>query len=302
MVYTSFEQVKKKVGASDVVKRMAIAAADMHSLEAALEARDMGIVLPLPIGEKKEIQAALENIGGMIPDADIIHEPDATKACELAVSLVREGKADFIMKGKAETGVLLKAVVNKETGLGNGGIMSHFTIFEAPGYHKLLTVVDGGMVTYPTLEQKKFIIENTVNTLLALGYERPKVGVLACVEKVNPKMPETVEAIELAEMAVRNEIKNCIVNGPISYDCATSREIAALKGYDGEVAGDADILVAPNIHAGNIMGKMLICTCGAKMAGIIVGAKCPIVLTSRASSAEEKLNSILLSTAITGGS
>ena len=150
------------------------------------------------------------------------------------------------------------------------------------------------MVTYPTLEQKKCIIENTVGALLAMGYECPKVGVLACVEKVNPKMPETLEARELQEMNAAGEIKNCIVEGPISYDCAMSREIAEFKGYESRISGDVDILVAPNIHAGNIMGKMLAVTCGAKMAGFIVGAKCPVVMTSRGSSAEEKYLSIVI--------
>ena len=202
------------------------------------------------------------------------------------------------MKGKIDTSILLKAVVNKETGLTKSGLMSHFTIYEVPGYHKLLTVVDGGMVTYPTLEQKKYIIENTVGALHALGYNQPKVGVLACIEKINPKMPETIEADQLMKMSISGELSGCIINGPISYDCAISKEIATLKGYEGEISGEVDVLVAPNIHAGNIMGKMLICTCGAKLAGIIVGAKCPIVLTSRGSSAEEKLFSIMLSAAV----
>ena len=153
------------------------------------------------------------------------------------------------------------------------------------------------MVTYPTLEQKKDIINNTVETLISMGYDCPKVGVLACVEKVNPKMPETVEARELKEMNERGEIKNCIVEGPISYDCAISKEIAEFKGFESPVSGDVDVLVAPNIHAGNIMGKMLACTCKARMAGFIVGAKCPIVLTSRGSSAEEKYLSIVVSAA-----
>ena len=179
--------------------------------------------------------------------------------------------------------------------------MSHFTIFEIPGYHKLLAPVDGGMVTYPTLEQKKQIIENTVEMFHALGYDRPKVGVLACVEKINPKMPETVEADALKQMNLRGEIGGCIVEGPISYDCAVSKEIADYKGFESPCAGDCDILLAPNIHAGNIMGKMLTVTCGAKMAGFIVGAACPIAMTSRGSSAEEKFDSIVLAAVCAAG-
>ena len=148
-----------------------------------------------------------------------------------------------------------------------------------------------------TLEQKKAIIENTVEVLRTYGYENPKVGVLACVEKVNPKMPETIEAAELSKMNESGEILGCVVAGPISYDCAMDAEVAKIKRYEGPVAGNADILVAPNIHAGNIMGKMLTVTCKARMAGFIVGAKCPIVLTSRGSSTEEKYLSIVISAA-----
>ena len=207
-------------------------------------------------------------MGETVPAADIYDVPDLTEAAAKAAALVREGKADLLMKGKLDTAVLLKAVVNKEHGLGKGGVMSHFSIFEVPGYHKLLCPVDGGMMTYPTLEQKKAIIENTVGVLHAMGYECHKVGVLACMEKVNPKMPETVEADALKQMNQRGEITGCIVEGPVSYDCA-----------------------------GNIMGKLLTVTCGARLAGMVVGAKCLIVMTSRGSSAEEKYLSIVLAAA-----
>lgn len=299
MIYTNFEELISSVKALPEMKRMALAVADdAHSLEAALNARREGIAQPILVGNKPEILRILAELGESVPDRDIYDAEDGKTACEKAVALVREGKADFLMKGNIDTSVLLKAVVNKETGLGTGRLMSHFTMFEIPSYHKLLTPVDGGMVTYPTLEQKKEIIENTVETLLAMGYDCPKVGVLACVEKLNPKMPETVEADALMQMNRNGEIQNCIVEGPISYDCAVSKEIADYKGLDSRIAGDVDVLVAPNIHAGNIMGKMLTVTCGAKMAGFIVGARCPIVMVSRGSSAEEKYLSIAVATAV----
>ena len=298
MVYTKFTEIIDKVKGDPQVKRIALtAAADEHSLEAVFEATKEGIVTPVLVGDKAEILNILAKIGFEVPDQDIYDVPDDKESCEFAVKLVREGKADFLMKGKVDSGVYLKAVVDKEKGLGKGGVMSHFTMHQAPGYHKILVPVDGGMVTYPTLEQKKAIIENTVNTLIDLGYDCPKVGVLACVEKVNPKMPETIEANELKEMYLRGEIKNCIVEGPISYDCAVDKEIADFKGYESPVAGDVDVFLAPNIHAANIMGKMLVCTCGAIMAGFIVGAKCPLVMTSRGSSSEEKYLSIVLAAA-----
>jgi phosphate butyryltransferase len=299
MGYSKFSQIAEKVKNAGEVKRMAIAAAnDCHTLEAAMEARKAGLVRPVLVGAKSEISAILNKMGESFSDDDIYDEADGAKACELAVKLIRENKADFLMKGNIDTGILLKAVVNKETGLAKGSLMSLFTIFEMPTYHKLLTIVDGGMVPYPTLEQKKFIIENTVDFLLALGYEKPKLAVLACIEKLNPKMPETVEADELAQMNKRGEIVNCIIEGPVSYDCAISKEIADMKGYVSEISGDVDIMLTPNIHAGNILAKALICNCGAKLAGIVVGATCPIVLTSRGSSAEEKLLSIMLSAAV----
>ncbi len=300
MEYKNFDELVEKVKGYPSMKKMAVAqAGDEHTLEAVLNARKEGIAQPILVGNKKVILEILEKLGEKVQDSDIYEASDDVEAAEFAVKLVKEGKADFLMKGFLDTGVILKAVVNKENGLGKGGVMSHFTMFDVPNYHKILVAVDGGMVTYPTLEQKKAIIDNTVDTLVAMGYDCPKVGVLACVEKVNPKMPETIEARELQEMNERGEIKNSIVEGPISYDCAVDGEIAKFKGYESKVAGDVDILVAPNIHAGNIMGKMFAVTCKAKMAGFIVGATCPIVLTSRGSSAEEKFLSIVVSAAAT---
>lgn len=297
MVFTTFDELIAAAKSKPTTSRMAVAAAgDSHTIEAVLKAREEGIAEPVLVGDKAAIMEALAEFNATVPEEDIYDVPDLAESARVAVSLVVEGKADFLMKGKLDTGILLKAVVNKECGLGQGRTMSHFTMFQVPGYHKLLVPVDGGMVTYPTLEQKKDIIMNTVDTLCAMGYDEPKVGVLACVEKLNPKMPETVEADALKQMNRNGEITGCIVEGPISYDCAMSKEVAEFKGFNSPCAGDCDVLVAPNIHAGNIMGKMLTITCGAKMAGFIVGAKCPIVMTSRGSSPEEKYLSIVIAT------
>ena len=302
MALVSFDEILRSAGELPERAVMAVAAAaDPHSLEAALEARRAGIAEPLLVGDRSAILSLLEGLGESVPDEDIIDASGSAEAAARAVALVREGRASFLLKGGLDTSVLLRAVVDKERGLSRGRLMSHFTIFEIPGYHKLLAPVDGGMVTYPTLEQKKQIIENTVEMFHALGYECPKVGVLACVEKLNPKMPETVEADALKQMNLRGEIPGCVVEGPISYDCAVSKEIADYKGFESPCAGDCDILLAPNIHAGNIMGKMLTVTCGAKMAGFIVGAACPIAMTSRGSSAEEKFDSIVLAAVCAAG-
>lgn len=302
MAIVSFDEILRSAGKLPSRAVMAVAAAgDLHTLEAALAARRAGISEPVPVGSRDEIRRCLDTLGEDLPEDSIVDAADPAEAAAKAVALVRDGRASFLLKGGLDTSVLLKAVVDREKGLSRGRLMSHFTIFEIPGYHKLLAPVDGGMVTYPTLEQKKQIIENTVEMFHALGYECPKVGVLACVEKINPKMPETVEADALKQMNVRGEIKGCLVEGPISYDCAVSKEIADYKGFESPCAGDCDIMLAPNIHAGNIMGKMLTVTCGAKMAGFIVGAACPIAMTSRGSSAEEKFDSIVLAAVCAAG-
>ncbi len=295
MTITNFEQLIDTLKSSKEKKRMAVAAAaDNHTLEAVLDAYNKGIITPILVGDENIIKSEIKALGGNPEEFEVYDEQDLLKCCDKAVTIVREGKADFLMKGLVDTKHILKAVANKETGLSTGSIMSHISMFEIPTYHKLVVVTDGGMLPYPDLMQKKCIIENAVATFKKIGYKKPKVGVLCCVEKVNPKMPETIEASELKEMNLKGEIADCVVEGPISYDCAMDKEAADFKGYKSEVAGDADILVAPNIHAGNIMGKMLSNTMRARMAGFIAGAKCPIVLTSRAATAEEKFLSICI--------
>jgi phosphate butyryltransferase len=298
MVIKSFKELIEKVQKSGSKKRVAVVAAqDEHTLEAVFKARENNIVEPILIGNKHKIMEVLNHLNENLDDSAIIDVEDDKLAAEKAVELIHENKADFIMKGKIQTADLLKAVVNKEKGLRTGSVMSHFVINEIPDHHKLIVTTDGGMMMYPNVGEKKQIIENAVNTLIAMGYEKPKVAVLAAVEKINPKMPESVDAGQLKEMNQNGEIKNCIVEGPISYDLAMSKESAEVKGYSSPVTGDADILIVPNITAGNMLGKALVYSAGAKMAGFIVGAKVPIVLTSRGSTAEEKYLSLVLSAA-----
>lgn len=298
MVYNNFEQLISKVKNFPTMKKVAVVAAgDEHTIEAVLKAREEGIVEPILVGDKKKIEEILKKLKAEVSTENIYDAPGVKAAAKLAVDLVNAKKADFLMKGNIETSDLLKAVVNKESGLGTGRLMSHFVIQQLPTYHKMLVTTDGGMMMYPTLEQKKAIIENAVETLHAIGYENPKVAVLAAVEKVNPKMPETIDADELAQMNKNGEIKGCIVEGPLSLDIALSKEIAEIKGFNSQVAGDVDVLIVPNITVGNILGKSLVVAAKAKMAGFIVGAKVPIVLTSRGSSAEEKYLSLVMSAA-----
>lgn len=298
MEFKNFEELIGKVRNNKNKKVVAVVAAqDEHTLEAVFRAKNDNIVEPILIGNKSKIKELVEKLKESIDDNSIIDAENDAAAATKAVELIHEKKADFIMKGKLQTADLLKAVVNKEKGLRTGSVMSIFAIHEIPTYHKLIVIADGGMMMYPNLDEKKQIIENSVNTLISMGYEKPKVAVLAAVETVNPKMPEAVDADLLKKMNLAGEIKNCIVEGPISYDLVMHKESAEIKGYESTVTEDADILIVPNIAAGNILSKSLIYSAGAKMAGFVIGAKVPIVLTSRGASSEEKYLSLVISAA-----
>lgn len=295
MEFKNFKELIQKVQNASTKKRVAVVCAqDEHTLEAVLKAKADGIVEPVLIGNLAKIKQVLLHLNADVTNYRIVEAEDDAAAAK-AVELIHSAEADFIMKGKLQTADLLKAVVNKEKGLRTGNVMSHVAILEVPTYHKLLAITDGGMLLYPTLSEKKQIIENAVGTFLAMGYECPKVAVLAAVETVNPKMQETVDAEALMKMNQSGEIQNCIVEGPISYDLAMCRESAQIKGYTSSVTENVDILITPNITSGNLMAKALVYSANAKMAGFIVGAKVPIVLTSRGSTAEEKYLSLVLS-------
>ncbi|MGI6333205.1 MAG: phosphate acyltransferase [Saccharofermentanales bacterium] len=295
MAYTNFQQIIDKIQRSSLAKRLAVAAAhDEQTLKAVFRARRDRIVEPLLFGEPEKIKNILRKLGESIADEAIFPTFDNAEAARLAVAAIRDNRADILMKGKLDTAVILKAVVNKKKGLGKGRIMSMLVFHEIPSYPKLLAVTDGGMCLYPTLAEKKQILINAVEMMTLMGYKNPKVGVLASIEKVNPKMPETVDADRLKQMNIRGEITDCIVEGPISYDLAMSRESAAIKGFVSPVVGDVDLLVVPEITTGNVLGKCLQYSAGAKMAGIVVGAQVPIVLTSRGALAEEKYRSLAL--------
>jgi phosphate butyryltransferase len=299
MVFKNFEELIEKIQNGQSKKKVAVVVAeDEHTLEAVFRAKKDNIVDPILIGDKEKIKGILLSSNEILEDKWIIDVKNDFEAAYKAVELVNAKKVDFIMKGKIQTSDLLKAVVDKEKGLRTGNVMSHVVIHEIPTYHKLLAVTDGGMIMYPNVDKKKQIIENAVSAFRAMGYEKPKVAVLAAVETVNPKMPETLDADQLKKMNLAGEIKNCIVEGPISYDLTMSKESAEIKGFKSTVTGDADILIVPNITVGNILGKALIYSANAKMAGFVVGAKVPIVLTSRGSTSEEKYLSLVISASI----
>lgn len=295
MEFKTLDEVLEKAVSLPEKRKMVIANAnDDHSIELAVTAREKGIAETILIGNISRMERLLKESGQDIKDYELIASETPEESARMAVQVIREQRADFLVKGMLETSQMLRPVVNKEHGLNIGNVMSHLSVNQIPSYHKLLTITDGGMFTYPTLDDKKAIIKNAVTAFRALGYECPKVACLAAVEVVNPKMPETVEARELEACAKRGEFGNCYVKGPVSYDIALDAKIAAYKKFGGEHCGDFDILLVPNIHTGNILGKSWAISAGGIFAGVVVGAKVPIVITSRASSSEEKLRALAL--------
>jgi phosphate butyryltransferase len=296
----NFKEMAELVKANPVKKRLVLACAhDEHSLDAVYEAYKEGIVTPVFVGKEEEIKRICTEQGFDFGDVKIYNEDDDIEAAKTSVRLIREGEGDFLMKGSMQTADLLRQVVNKETGLQVGKIMSHVGLFQVPGYHKVVVLTDGGMLLAPDLEQKVKIINNAVDVLHSLGYEDPKIAVVCGAEKLNKKAQESVDAAALKEMNVNGEITGCTVEGPISYDIALNKEIADFKKFDSPVAGEADALIVPCMAAGNMVGKAWVISGDGTgmMAGMIVGAKAPIVLTSRGSSAEEKFYSIVLAAA-----
>ena len=267
---------------------------DKEDLVAVDMARKEGIAKAILVGDIEKTRELSNELNINLDNYELIDEKDLEKASLTAVKLVSEGKADMVMKGLVDTSIILKAVLNKEFGLRTGNILSHVAVFDVDGYDRLFFVTDAAMNLSPDLQGKKQIIENSCLVANALDIDEPKVAVICAKEKVNPKMQDTVDAKDLEEMCKNGEIKGCLVGGPFALDNAVSEEAARHKGMDHPIAGKADILLAPDIEAGNILYKSLVFFSNTKNAGVIVGAKAPIILTSRADSEETKLNSIAL--------
>jgi len=295
MVLTSLKQIEQ-VSLQRPTRRVAVAAADdLPVLEAIRHAYEAKTVIPILVGDERKIRDIAASIKFSLEGIEIVPTLTPEESSKVAVSLVHQRKADILMKGLVATNTFLRAVVDKENGLLKGGnLLSHFSISEVSTYHKLIAVTDGAMNIAPDFNDKVKILNNAVNVLRNLGYVNPKVAVVSSVETVNPKIEATVHAAMLAMMNHRKQIKNCIVDGPLAIDNAISKEAAHHKGIESDVAGDADVLLAPNLDAGNILYKTLNFLSGAVTAAIITGAIAPIVLTSRADSEESKYYSIAL--------
>lgn len=267
---------------------------DKEVLMAVEMARKERIANSILIGNIEKTKEIAKEIDLDLSNYELIHIEDLSEASLKSVELVSQGKADMVMKGLVDTSIILKAVLDKEKGLRTNNVLSHVAVFDIEYYDRLLFITDAAMNLAPELNVKKQIIENACTVAHSLDIEIPKVAVLCAKEKVNPKMKDTVDAKELEEMCNRGEITGCIVGGPFALDNAVSIEAAKHKGITHPVAGQADILLAPDIEAGNILYKSLVFFSKSKNAGVIVGAKAPIILTSRADSEETKLNSVAL--------
>ena len=258
MTFNNFAELADLVKAMPKKTKVAVVAAqDKHTLEAITSAVKEGLAEAILIGDVVEIRNILSDIGENSSDYEIIPAKEVEECMEIAANLVREGAAGAIMKGKLETGQLMKGVLKKENDLRKGGLISLIGFYECPHYHKMFAVSDVAMNTYPDFDGKRYILENAVDIMHKVGVENPKVAVLCAVEKLNPKMKETVDAAGLKDLNEKGEITGCIVEGPISLDLAMVKESAQIKGYESPVAGDADLLIVPDLCSGNLMVKAL---------------------------------------------
>ncbi len=303
MAAIKVERLDDLVAAAREVGPVPVAIAAPEEREVLLAVRDAvqaGIAVPFLVGDGRRIEAVASKEGIDLRDlkAEMVEvspeDGGAPEAARRAVGLVRQGQARLLMKGKMETADLLKAVLDRDAGLRAGRLLSHVALIEMPGVDRLMYITDGGVVLFPTLQQKLEIAKNAVAVAHALGLAEPRIAVLAPAELVNPEIPATVDAAALSKMADRGQITGALVDGPFGLDNAVSVAAAETKGIRGEVAGRADILLVPSVEAGNLMAKVMTFMAGGQMAGIVVGAGAPIVITSRADPHRGKLLSIAL--------
>ena len=269
---------------------------DSHTIAAASKAIDLGLADVILVGDENLITKACAEEGVDMQKFTIVHNPNELQAVAQAVQMIREGQGDFLMKGLCSTDKFLRAILNKETGLlPPKGTLTHCTTLEIPSYHKLLFVGDVAVIPAPDIKQKQIIMECLVKTAKAVGVETPKVALIAATEQVLASQPATIDAALLAKMAERGQIKGCVADGPLALDVAIDQESVEIKGLVSPVAGDADCLLFPNIESGNVFYKANSkLVQGVRQAGILVGAKVPCVLSSRADSIDTKLNSIAI--------
>lgn len=261
------------------------------ALAGAIEAAKRGIIVPILVGPREKIEATAKSAGIDLSGYQIVDTPHSNASAVKAVELVRTARAELLMKGSLHTDELMAAVVSREGGLRTGRRISHVFVMDVPTYHKVLIVTDGAINIAPTLEDKADICQNAIDLAISLGLKKPKVAILAAVETVTSKMPATIDAAALCKMSDRKQITGAILEGPLAFDNAISKEAALTKGIHSEVTGDPDILLAPDLEAGNILAKQLSFLTNADSAGLVLGARVPIILTSRADSVRSRIAS-----------
>jgi phosphate acetyltransferase len=272
---------------------------DQTSLLGAVEAAELGLLTPILVGPHGKIEAVARQAEIDISPYEIVDTPYSLAAAEAAVKLVREGRAELLMKGSLHTDELMSAVVSRDNGLRTARRISHSFIMDVPSLEQPLIITDAAVNIFPTLEDKVHIIQNAIDLAHALGKSQPKVAILSAMETVNTKVPSTVEAAALCKMADRGQITGAILDGPLALDNAINLTAAKIKRIDSPVAGQADILVVPDLEAGNMLAKSLIFLADADAAGIVLGARVPIILTSRADSVMTRLASCAVATLVT---
>ena len=261
------------------------------ALAGAVEAAQKSLITPILVGPKDEIARTAKSAGLSLDNLEIVDVSDSHASARKAVELVREGRAEVLMKGSLHTDELMSAIVSREGGLRTGRRISHAFVMDVPTYHKVLIVTDGAINIAPTLEDKVDICQNAIDLAVSLGCEKPKVAILAAVETVNSKMSATLDAAALCKMSERGQIKGGVLDGPLAFDNAISVDAANTKGIQSAVAGDPDILLAPDLEAGNILAKQLSFLANADSAGMVLGARVPVILTSRADSVRSRIAS-----------
>ena len=286
-----YEQLLERCRSLDAVPTAVAHPCEASALAGAMEAAAKGLIVPILVGPAAKIAEVAQAGGIDLGTTRIVDVPHSHAAAAKAVELVRRGEAELLMKGSLHTDELLGAVVARETGLRTGRRLSHVFIMDVPTYHKVLIVTDGAINIAPSLEDKVDICQNAIDLASSLGVALPKVAILGAVETVTSKMPATIDAACLCKMAERNQITGGLLDGPLAFDNAISRDAARIKGITSEVAGDPDILLAPDLEAGNILAKQLTFLANADSAGLVLGARVPVILTSRADSVRARIAS-----------
>jgi len=286
-----YEKLLERCKALEAIPTAVAHPCEESALTAAVEAAEAGLITPILVGPVAKIQEIARAANIDLGNIEIVDAQHSVESAKKAVELVKEGRAEVLMKGSLHSDELLSAIVSREGGLRTGRRISHVFVMDVPTYHKVLIVTDAAINIAPTLEDKVDICQNAIDLAISLGLDKPKLAILAAVEVVNSKMQATLDAAALCKMSERGQIKGAILDGPLAFDNAISKQAAQTKGIRSQVAGDPDILLAPDLEAGNILAKQLSFLANADSAGMVLGARVPVILTSRADSVRSRIAS-----------